>query len=177
MDDHSTEMLELQKRQGDDAYARGLLGKPTLLLGKNLYWILNHIDCFVSQSRGNESIKEVYWYPYFSFDRQSDEFWGKVGQAVGNFQELKTIAISTFNFRGGGSETEEEDEDPLTSNANWKVNADWKVLARILSHVRQKVRMDIGNTGVWGVNDSRLFARAIRGHHTITSFDSGYNLP
>jgi hypothetical protein len=118
-----------------------------------------------------DCIEEVCFDPYVSFDRQDDGFWDKVGQALGNLQVLRSLYISPHGFRDGDSDIEEEDEDPPTTNA------DWEMLARILSHVRQKVRIDIGNTGVWGVNDSRLFARAIRGHHTITSFDSGYNLP
>jgi hypothetical protein len=57
MGNHSTETLELQSRRDDEEAREELLGRPYLDLNENtLPWILNHIDCFVSQSRGNESL-------------------------------------------------------------------------------------------------------------------------
>jgi hypothetical protein len=66
MGDYTTETLELQKCKDDEQFARDdLLGEETLKLDEDsIIWILNYIDCFVGQSRGNESVEEVCLYPY-----------------------------------------------------------------------------------------------------------------
>jgi hypothetical protein len=59
-------------------------------------------------------------------------------------------------------------------------NSDWgeRKLARILSHMRQKVKVGLlHNSNLWTLGEVQALAQAIRGHPTITSFDSGYNLP
>jgi hypothetical protein len=79
-------------------------------------WILNHIDCFLSQSRGNESVEEVYFYPCnISHGHDDYEVWDKVGQAIRNLQALTSLHISLHNIR--------EEEDYPTPN--------WEILARI----------------------------------------------
>jgi hypothetical protein len=68
-----------------------LLGQQRLVLDEaSLPWILNHIDCFVSRSRGNKIIKEVFLYPY-SVNGMDYEVWDKVGLAVGNLHGIKTL--------------------------------------------------------------------------------------
>jgi hypothetical protein len=73
-----------------DAYRRRqqLRSREPLLDGRGLLlsedyipWILNHVDCFVSQSRGNQSIKKVDVFPH-DFNGHDDEVWDKVGQAL-----------------------------------------------------------------------------------------------
>jgi hypothetical protein len=71
MGGHVSKTLNLQKRRDDEKYAREeLLGGEGLQLDYySLRWILNHIDCFVSQSRGNVSlfvsgcVQKVYLCP------------------------------------------------------------------------------------------------------------------
>jgi hypothetical protein len=58
-----------------------------------MHWILNRIDCFVSQSRSNKNVKRVDLSPYV-LDGQGDEVWDKIGHAIGNLQGLMTLFIS-----------------------------------------------------------------------------------
>jgi hypothetical protein len=153
-------------------------------------WILNHIDCFVGQSRGNESVKEVSLYPYYSIDYQDDDAWDKVGQAIGKLEALGKLHVRTPNYLA-----DDEDDDKVVSIPLPK----WETLARILSHVRQKVRVALELTAetcppnaqsaiysycphafdvsTCRLQDSRSFARAIHGHPTITSFEGGDTVP
>jgi hypothetical protein len=94
MGDHSNEALQLQKRRDDEEYARHhLLGGECLGLdGDSIPWILNHIDCFVCQSRGNVSVAAVFLQPHaVSFDGYDDDVWQKLGQAIGNLQALERL--------------------------------------------------------------------------------------
>jgi hypothetical protein len=94
MGDHTTSetLRQLQIRQDDEAYARDrfFVGHHFGLYDDSIPWILNHIDCFVSQSRGNESVKVVYLWPH-AFHGHDEDGWNKVGQAVGNLLSLETI--------------------------------------------------------------------------------------
>jgi hypothetical protein len=121
-----------------------------------MHWILNHIDCFDRQARLNESIEEVLFYGY-SGDCQDDQVWDKVGQAIGNLQALKRLHIW-----GGNGELP---------------TSDWEILGRILSQVRQKIKVDLNKILYWGAEQSRLFALAIHGHPTITRFYGGEGFP
>jgi hypothetical protein len=126
-------------------------------------WILNHIDCFVSQSRGNARVEEVIFYPFLVYN-QEDDVWDKLGEAIGNLQALKSLGISSLYCSYF-------DED-----CNDQVEPDWGKLERILSHVWQKVEVEF-HDDQWDVEDVQAFAGAIRGHPTITRFDSGEILP
>jgi hypothetical protein len=160
MGDHTTETLQLQERRRNEAWARDrLLDRDCLYLKKTaMTWILTHIDCFVGQSQGNERVKAVAIYPYL-FHGQDDEVWDKVGQAVGNMQALKVLRITTRSYRDDGDDGEDSH------------NPDWEMLARILRHIRQKVRVTLDGNGQWDAEESRSFAAAIHGHPTITCFE------
>jgi hypothetical protein len=129
---------------------------------------MNWIDSFVSQSRGNVNVTEVYLHPY-EFGDQDDEFWDKVGQALGNLQSLETIHI--YN-------TYCDEETPLP---------DCEMLVRILSHVRQRITLivtpvyygngDGADDSPWSVEESRSLAQAFHGHLTITRFEGGEDFP
>jgi hypothetical protein len=123
--------------------------------------ILNNIDCFVSQSRGNNTVKVLALYPY-AFNFQDDAVWDKVGQAVGNLQKLKRLFIGTRNYH------QEDENSP---------KPDWEIVARILSHVRQRIALDVTNIPGWHAEDCRSFARAIHGHPTITYFEGSGRFP
>jgi hypothetical protein len=140
---------------------RALLDGHTRNLDEvSMHWISNHIDCFVSQSRGNEDVEVLVLYPY-EYAGQDDIFWDKVGQAVGNLKALNCLRLSSFpNHHGDGL--------PIP---------DGEILARILSHMRQKVRVDHDDSDTWGVEAVQALARGICGHPTITSFDSCFNFP
>jgi hypothetical protein len=89
--------LELQRRRDDEKYARDVLldGEYLILNEDSISWIVNHIDCFVCQSRGNVSVQQVNLRPH-AFN---DDIWGKLGQAIGNLQSLKRLRISTTMAR------------------------------------------------------------------------------
>jgi hypothetical protein len=160
MGDHSNDKSQLQD-YNDEKYVRDLfVGRLSLRLDDKIFpWILNHIDCFDRQARLNESIQEVYFYGYSGND-QNHKVWDKVGKAIGNLEALEKLYIHT---------SYDEDEDLPSS--------DWEILACILSHVRQKIELNITDAlvwdTVWDAEQCRLFAQAIHGHPTITSFEVG----
>jgi hypothetical protein len=127
-------------------------------------WISNHIDCFDSQARLNESIKEVIVYPY-SVDGQDDEVWDKIGQAIGNLQALKRLNL---DYNSEYRDRNHDEDSPAV---------DWEIVARILSQMRQKIAVNITDVLAWDVEESRLFTRAIHGHPTITRFENGESFP
>jgi hypothetical protein len=162
MGDHTTETLD----QLQHARGRYLCCGRFLILDENaINWILNHIDCFVSRSRGNESIKEVNLCPHM-FNGHDDEVWDKFGHAIGNLQALERLSISSYNYN--------DDDNNYVDEVEVMPIPDWERLARILSHVRQEVSvvLDDGDDSRWAVEEVQALARAIRGHPTITSFDS-----
>jgi hypothetical protein len=161
MGDNSPETeQQSESRQKDEEYRDQYFSYAFLSLDSTS-WISRHIDCFVSQSRGNRSVKEVCFYPYI-FTGHDNEFWDKVGQAIGNLQELKTIYISCARKNDDGTDVS---------------IPDWGELARILSHVRQKIRITLTGLDPWAVGEMQALAMAIRGHPTITSFGGCYNFP
>jgi hypothetical protein len=155
----------IQKRRNAEEYARDrLLGGQNLDLDEDsIPWILNHSDCFVSQCRVNKSIKEVKLFPY-AFDGRDEHVWDKLGQGIGNMQVLKKIIV-------------------LKKNQPFH---DWKLMALILRHVRQKITIHFSNfhrlsgkesfadhdyMHPWATEEVQTFARTIRGHPNITSFE------
>jgi hypothetical protein len=169
MGDHSTETLELRIRRKNEAHAPGkrLLGGYWLHLDEDdsRSWMLNHIDCFVSQSRGNKIVQHVSVNA--SFDGYGDDVWEKVGQAIGNLQALETLHISNHDYDDELDSDEDDDEDEDSP-------IDWELVARILRHVRQSVAVDIENERLRTIEEVQPFARAIYGHPTITGFrDTG----
>jgi hypothetical protein len=152
----SETLQQFLDRQSREKFARQFIfgGQRVTLDGISIAWILNNIDCFVSQSRDNESVEEVYLYPY-EFNGNDDEVWDKVGQALGNLQALNGVYIYTH-------------EDLPKPN--------WERLARILSRIRQKVRITLDDTDIWDVEEVQALAQAIRGHPTITSFFSSNHI-
>jgi hypothetical protein len=173
MGDPSETFSQLHKRRRYESYARmrcnGLLGEQQLLRfdkGDSISWILHHIDYFVSQSRGNESIKRVYLSRY-AFNGHDDAVWDKFGQAVGNLHSLKAVHISTIDYHDEDNEGSDADEDEVEPPGPIP---DWEILARILRHVRQNVTVAIDDSRLRTMEEVQAFARAIHGHPTITSF-------
>jgi hypothetical protein len=167
MGDHSNETLQqLQSRQNDEAYARDvLLSRPALVLNKDsISWILNHVDCFVSQSRGNRFVEVVFLTPYPSFYGQDDGVWDKVGQAIGNLQALNTLRIVTLDRLDDDFYSDEDDDDDNEGPPG--PIPDWEIVAQILRHVRQKVQVVINDERLRTMEELQPFARAISGHPT-----------
>jgi hypothetical protein len=118
MGDHSTETLELRIcRKKNEAHARErLLGRYDLYLNEDdsRSWILNHIDCFVSQSLGN---KIVHYVSVNALFNGHGDVWDKVGQAIGNLQALETLHICSYDHDDELDSDDDEDEDedsPIT---------------------------------------------------------------
>jgi hypothetical protein len=178
----------------DERYARdGLLGGRYLDLDENsIHWISNHIDCFVSQSRGNKIVEVLVLYPN-AFNRHDDDVWDNVGQAVGNLQALDRINICIpHNYHDNDNDDADDDEDQVDDDEEAEddedddddddedqvvPSPDWEILARILSHMRQKVEVDFDDSDMWAIEELQSLARAIRGHPTIASFDRGIRFP
>jgi hypothetical protein len=160
--DHTTEAFQqLQSRNDDELiWARFLaVDEQELELHEDsISWILNNIDCFVVQSRSIKTV-ETLVLNHVPFDSHGDgSVWDKAGQAVGNLQALDKILISTDHQDGEGSPT-----------------PDWETVARILSHVRQRITLRVDRfliDSVWHAENINSFARAIHGHPTNTGFES-----
>jgi hypothetical protein len=137
-----------------------LFGERTVLHldGDSLDSIRSHIDWFVSHSRGNESITGVCLYLYGRPHYHQDGAWDKIGQVVGNLQALKRIHILT---RVHYDVNDEHDE----------VIPNSEILACILSHVRQKITLDVTDITVWDAEEFRLFVQAIHGHTSVTGIE------
>jgi hypothetical protein len=125
-------------------------------------WILNHIDYFVSQSRGNETIQRVCLPPDVLLVSQDIELWDKLGQALGNLQALERFHLDAYDYDGN-----DEKDLPIPH---------WEILTRILSHVRQRIILTDA-VSAWRAENARSFARAISGHPTITCFESDTMFP
>jgi hypothetical protein len=136
---------------GDELPERSCLSLNKL----SIPWISNHIDRFVSQSKNNKKTIAADFYPY-ALKGQDDKVWDKVGKAIGNLQELKTIHISP----------DHEDDDGADV-----LIPDWGKLAHILSYMRQKISVNLETIDPWAVREVQALAIAIRGHPMITSFD------
>jgi hypothetical protein len=161
MGGHVSKTWELQNPRDDEKYARGLLASRDLYVNEDsIHWILNHIDCFVTQSRGNKSVENVHLCLHASIDGQNDEVWYKLGQAIGNLRSLKMLGFNTRHY----------DDDQVLPNP------DWGEVACILSRVRQKVEIELYCFDRWDVGEAQALARVIRGHPTITSFKGGNSL-
>jgi hypothetical protein len=81
------EYTEMWSGRDAETYARDLfLGKRRLDLDDDkISWILNHIDCSVSQIQGNESVESVVLYSY-PVNGHDNEVVEKLGKAIGNLQ-------------------------------------------------------------------------------------------
>jgi hypothetical protein len=159
MGDHTTETLRVQE------FVRyQFLDASCLNFDEDSHsWISKHIDCFVRQSRGNSNVKEVNLCLY-TFKGHDDGFWDKVGQAVGNLEALERLTYWTPDYEYHATDDDYDDEVvPIP---------DSEIIARILSYVRQTIRLEINyHDSMWHVEESRSFARAIHGHPTIWCFE------
>jgi hypothetical protein len=143
-----------------------LVGTTLRLKGASLTWILNNIDYFVGRSLGNKRVKEAVLSLY-AFIGQEKDVWDKVGQVMGNLQALDTLYISRHKVH-----EDHKDDDQVIS-----IPVCEKLMALILSHVGQKVTVELVKNELWVVEEVQALARAIREHPTITSFVSCYDLP
>jgi hypothetical protein len=121
-----TSVEQLQNRLDDEKYARDrfLGGSDLDLVEESMHWIVNHIDCFVSQSRGNRTVTDMICYPYARHG-YDEEVWDKVGQAIGNLQALEGLQISIHKFHD-----DDDDDDEVVPIP------DWDRLACILRRIR-----------------------------------------
>jgi hypothetical protein len=113
-------------------------------------WIFANIDSFVNLTRGNDRIQMVFIAPYTVDDdfNNDDELLDKLGQGVGNFTALENLYCSL--------------EPPSAATSR-------EVLTRLLSHVRQNIKLHINlSRGEAFAEEVEAFASAIRGHRTIT---------
>jgi hypothetical protein len=178
----SSDTTVFENRQNEKYAQEHFLSGQHLHLNEDedaVEWILKHIDCFVTKSRGNESVEEVTLYPY-SVNGCPDDAWDKLGQAIGNLQALGELHIRTPNYHDDSDSEDSEYYDMFRRVHDEVVHIphpDWEILARVLRHVRQKITLTVAphevHDSTWRVEDSRSFARAIHGHPTMTSFKAG----
>jgi hypothetical protein len=172
MEDSSETLSELEKEvkvRCDQLLGANTQHEGHLFLSTSpdsIPWIMNHIDHFVSHSRGNDSVTEMHLSPQDLYGHD-DVVWDKLGQAVGNLQALERLRIYTPEYLD-------------VRSPEWERN-----LACILSHVRQRITLidtlyedeEGEHVLAWRAEDIRSFARAIHGHPTIIRFEGGENFP
>jgi hypothetical protein len=118
-----------------------------------------NINSFVALSRENTSVHIVELYPFDS-DAGNYEFWGNMGQIVGNLMELQTINIHFLPY----SESDDGNEAP---------SPDWEILARILRYLRRKVTLcSITDFYQPEVEEIQGLGRVIHGHPMISELSS-----
>jgi hypothetical protein len=114
--------------------------------------IFAYVDSFVVESEGNDTIGSVSLFPYVGYPR-SYALWDKVGQGVGNLKALAVLNIHLYE--------------------NLFNEPDWEILACILSHIQNKIELQIIGGDILGAEEMLAFAAAIQGHPSITRFQSG----
>jgi hypothetical protein len=168
MGDSGQRSLELRNQTDEEVHCDELLNVHHLHLDE---WILNHIDYFASQCRGNDIVTEMHLVPS-ALNGHDDEVYDKVGQAIGNLQTLERIYMYT---------PKDHDDDEVVAIPDWEKN-----LACILSRVRQRIILiatlygdehELGTYSVWRAEDIQSFARAIHGHPTIIRFEGDEMFP
>jgi hypothetical protein len=163
-------LQQLQKSRKNEEYAREqLLIRNHLTLDEgSLPWILNHIDCLVSQSRGNRTVKTVHLHPYaFIGHDHGDEVWEKLALAIRSLEVVEWFRISTYGKpRRRTHDFHEEVAVPIPN---------WDRLACIISNTQQKIELHY--CPPWDVEEVQALCRAIRGHPAITSFRSSSIMP
>jgi hypothetical protein len=180
MGDSSETFVELQNGRSYEQVVLEdhIFGSSSLSLDEDSFpWILNHIDCFVSQSRGNKSVAAVHLCPDESFNGHDDDVCEKVGQAIGNLQALETLRISTHTLDDSHDEIYYDSDGDYVPVVPRGPIPDWEILARILKHVRQNVTIVIDEGRLRTMEEVQPFVRAISGHPTITSFDDCGSFP
>jgi hypothetical protein len=90
MGDHTTETF--QQLQSRLSMVRNIL--DLVLDEDSISWILNQIDCFVSQSQGNIIVKVVHLRPQ-AFSGENYKVWEKLGQAIHSLSPLFHSKLST----------------------------------------------------------------------------------
>jgi hypothetical protein len=113
----------------------------------------------------------VFVDPYAAFDEHDDDVWDKFGQAVGNLQAFHRLQIISAQDYGICRIDNGDDGDDLLPVPKWEI------LARILSHVRQRITLNNINFVARSAEEYRSFARAIHGHPSITSLKGGEDFP
>jgi hypothetical protein len=157
-------------RSGPAAYARDrLLGGEYLHLDEDsMPWILRNIDCFVKQCQKNKSVSILNIYPYECYG-QKEGSSEKLGNAVANIQGLKMLQISTPHYYQYADDSDDDDEEVPAP--------DWELLTHILKHVRQRIILKVTHVAAWRLEDSRAFAKAIKGHPAIWRFEGDGRFP
>jgi hypothetical protein len=129
--------------------------------------IFDHVDAFVNLSRDNETVDEVYLFPFSDPDDDASEthryaICDKVAEGIGNLQALREIAI----YYGV-----DDEEHPLAP--------DWEILACILRRLRRSIKLCIcdDERPLWDPDTLPVFAGAIDGHAMITGFSDGEGFP
>jgi hypothetical protein len=137
-----TEVEFLRRALCRDNLRRALCRDKILLAIPDLYaGILEQIDFFVALSQGNDTIRTVNVRPYDA-DPGNYERWDKAGQGMANLKSLDVLGIYFKDALG---------------------EPDWEILARILPHIQNKIKIRIIGLDMEGTEEMRAFARAIQG--------------
>jgi hypothetical protein len=112
----------------------------------------------------------------YTFNGHDYDDWDKVGEAVGNFQALERLRISSLTVYDSDGDSYYSSDDDLDEDVVIPI-PDWEILARILKHVRNNVTVIFKDERLWTIEEVQPFARAICGHPTITGFDDSGRFP
>lgn len=109
MGDSSESSKTFSEFDDDEAVFREFLDEYLVLGRDSIPSIVNHIDCFVSQCRGDASMSTVILHPNPGV---FDDVREKIGQALGSLQGLEHLHIDTNVGPHGEDDGDEEDSHP-----------------------------------------------------------------
>jgi hypothetical protein len=74
--------------------------------------IVNHINGFVSQSRGNESVEDLCLRPH-ACNGHDDAVWEIIGQAIDNLHALERLNICNYKDHYDNDDDDDDDDQVI----------------------------------------------------------------
>jgi hypothetical protein len=131
-----------------------------------------HVNTFLKLSKDNHTV-EIVTLHLHSLPHSS---WDIVGNALGNLGALQEIKL-TFDDRPPRVPGALQEIELVFDDRPPQVPGDWYALLDVLSCLRRKIKLHVGDYHRWNKVEMRLFANAIRHNPFIKAIEQGGNIP